>query len=207
MKISGKYTDVQWHAFKSQLKPGKNPDLWEEAFQKFFLERLRTRYFDPIQTLINLKKFDGVGFSVTALQCSLLEFLESTYQGKTYKYRANPKNEPLAEDEYDKSCVMFTNFLKDREPMKSIFTPALAKDFYQSVRCGLLHEARTKNGWKIKANSKSGDVIEKDGKQTILYRNDFQRALVESVDFYKSELLHNKKLQEAFIRKIDGLCK
>jgi hypothetical protein len=61
-------------------------------------------------------------------------------------------------------------------PFKDEFNEDQARDFYISVRCGLLHEARTKNGWTIWAKHGSR-IIDATGAQKILYRDDFQKAL------------------------------
>jgi hypothetical protein len=50
-----------------------------------------------------------------------------------------------------------------------------------------LHEARTKNGWVIWAKHGSR-IIDATGARKILYRDDFQKALVEFVAWYKSAL-------------------
>ena len=82
-------------------------------------------------------------------------------------------------------------------------TEIAARDFY-GVRCGLLHEARTKNGWTIWAKSSDGKTA--DPNQKVMYRDDFQTGLLAFVDCYKGALTTDKTLQEAFIRKFDSLC-
>ena len=68
------------------------------------------------------------------------------------------------------------SILTNRMPFKDEFNEDQARDFYISVRCGLLHEARTKNGWTIWAKHGSR-IIDATGAQKILYRDDFQKAL------------------------------
>lgn len=89
-------------------------------------------------------------------------------------------------------------------PFNREFTKPLAHDFYESVRCGVLHEARTKNGWTISAKSKSGTVVEPNLK--IVYRDNFQSALLDFVEWYKRELPSRRDLHEAFLRKFNSLC-
>lgn len=111
----------------------------------------------------------------------------------------------MASDEYSSSSDIFVSFLVNRTPFKNDFSNGnSARDFYEGVRCGLLHEARTKNGWTIWA--KSGDGKTADANQKIMYRNNFQAGLLTFVEWYKSTLLTDKALQEAFIRKFDSLC-
>ena len=142
----------------------------------------------------------GEGFSIVAIQCSLIEFLESTLQGKGYVHGrvTNPQHE------YSKSGAMFQAFLVNRPFFSREFNRVLANDFYESVRCGVLHEARTRNGWTISAKSKNGTIVEPN--QKIVYRDDFQSALLDFVEWYKRELSAQRDLQEAFIRKFNSLC-
>jgi hypothetical protein len=90
-------------------------------------------------------------------------------------------------------------------PFNTEFDARTAHDFYEGVRCGLLHEARTKNGWVIWAKHGSR-IIDAPGAQKILYRDDFQKALLEFVAWYKGALTSDSAIQEAFIRKFDSLC-
>jgi hypothetical protein len=145
----------------------------------------------------------GEGFSIVAIQCSLIEFLESTIQGKRYRFRRNgdPRLGPY---EYSISSGIFESFLVNRPPFNREFTQPVAQDFYESVRCGVLHEARTKNGWTISAKSKNRTVIEPNLK--IVYRDNFQSALLDFVEWYKRELPSTRDLQEAFVRKFNSLC-
>lgn len=90
-------------------------------------------------------------------------------------------------------------------PFKDHFTTEnIARDFYEGVRCGLLHEARTKGGWTIWTRHSSGGTI--DAAQKIVYRDNFQADLLAFVEWYKAELPSDTALQDAFIRKFDSLC-
>jgi hypothetical protein len=59
-------------------------------------------------------------------------------------------------------------------------------------------EARTKNGWVIRAKHGSR-IIDATGAQKILYRNDFQKALLEFVAGHKRTLTSDSAVQEAFM--------
>jgi hypothetical protein len=45
-----------------------------------------------------------------------------------------------------------------------------------------------------------------DANQKIIYRDNFQTALLAFVEWYKGALPSDRALQEAFIRKFDTLC-
>lgn len=201
-QIAGRKTADHWRAFRPSLTLGGDIVQWQEAFDDYFRARLDLRYFNPIRLLQQHATFRGEGFSILAIQCTLIEFLESTVQGVNYRYLR--KGETLLPHEYSSSSDLFVSFLCNREPFAKHFDEALAREFYASVRCGLLHEARTKNGWKVKAQGPPGTVLDRDNR--IIYRDNFQAALGEFIAWYEGALRSDAVLQEAFIRKFDSLC-
>jgi hypothetical protein len=201
--IAGSRTATDWNAFRKTLAPGDRPHLWKKAFDCYFHERLSLRYLEPIRTLQENGTFQGEGFSIVTIQCTLIEFLESTVQGISYRYRRRG-DPPLGPHEYSDSGDLFSSFLTKRKPFSEGFDKESARDFYGNVRCGLLHEARTKKGWTIWAKSPNGTVIAK--KERIVYRDDFQTALLKFVEWYQGALPLDSSLQEAFLRKFDSLC-
>jgi hypothetical protein len=110
----------------------------------------------------------------------------------------------LGAHEYSNSGDLFISFLSGRQPFAKDFSKLLARDFYEGVRCALLHEARTKGGWTIRAKSTVANVVCAAPK--IVYRDNFHAALLEFIEWYKGALLSDRVLQEAFIRKHDSLC-
>jgi hypothetical protein len=201
--IAGKKKVSHWRAFEATLTPGQDPDLWQRAFKEYFHARLSHRYLKPIEALQKIGSKSGEGFSIVAIQCSLIEFLESTLKGISYRHHRKG-DPPLRQYEYSESGRIFESFLVQRTPFDREFTPQLAHDFYVSVRCGVLHEARTKNGWTIQAKSKTGQVI--DANLHTLYRDDFQASLLAFVEWYEKALPSDPALQEAFVRKFNDLC-
>lgn len=204
-RIAGYKTVADWTAIRGKLDNGDaDTDTWNTAFREFFKERLETRYFQAIRKLQDIKKDKGEGFAIVALHCSLIEFLASTAEGKTYKYQRNGRPS-LGQFEYSNSGDIFITFLENHEPFKAMFSnQGTARDFYTSVRCGLLHEARTKNGWRIKVKQSATQAIDTDAK--IVYRNKMQDAFDQFVAWYEKALSSDGTLQKAFIRKFDSLC-
>lgn len=201
--IAGSKTTDDWQAFCRTLAVGGDAAQWEMAFREYFLARLRLRYLDPIKILQENSRFEGEGFSIAAIQCTLIEFLESTLQGISYRYA--PGGKGLGPNEYSSSKKVFVDFLCNRQPFSNDFDETLAESFYVGVRCGLLHEARTKNGWRIWAQGPVGSVVSRH--PPIVYRNNFQTALETFIDWYRIELQSSTELQEAFIRRFDSLCR
>lgn len=191
-----------WLSIRNEALNSRDSLFWMKTFNDFFYGRLVSRYLTPIRQLQQGACL-GEGFAISAIQCSMIEFLESTYEGINYKWVS--KASDLGEFEYKSSRKCFIDFLTNKYPFNLVFNESLASEFYASVRCGLLHEASTKNGWKIWASSHSKtEIICENNK--ILFRDDFQRAIDSYVDWYKDQLLKSERLQKAFIRKFDALC-
>ena|ERR1035438_2951270 len=200
--IAGTKTPEDWKSLRPRLEAGNDRGAWETAFADFYLARLNFRYFDPIKLLQNYGTFQGEGFSIVAIQCSLVEFLETTIQGISYRYLR--RGETLGPYEYSKSGDVFISFLTQREPFRQNFDTATATAFYEHVRCGLLHEARTKDGWKIWARSPDAKPI--DANTKTVFRDDLQTAFDTFLQIYRNDLLDRAELQAAFIRKFNSLC-
>ena len=167
------------------------------------MQRLNLRYFNPIRILQENGTFEGEGFSIMAILCTLVEFLESTFRG--LRYRFVTKKRELEPFEYNVSSDIFVGFLSKRIPFSDHFDESLALEFYKNVRCGLLHEAHTKGGWTIWAKSYNGALIERDRKT--VYRDNFREAFDTCITDYGKRLSFERELQEAFIRKFDFICK
>jgi hypothetical protein len=80
-KIAGDFTIGEWKEFSKDLKPGK-PDKWELAYKIFFRTRVEKRYFEPIRLLQEGLDGEGEGLEIVAFQRSLIEFFQSTIEGK-----------------------------------------------------------------------------------------------------------------------------
>jgi hypothetical protein len=74
---------------------------------------------------------------------------------------------------------------------------------YNEPTCSLLHEARTKNGWRIWGHALEGQIVDVDKK--ILDRDNFQDALLTYIEDYGLRLMQDNVLQAAYIRKFDVL--
>lgn len=199
--IAGWNTPNDWANFSKELEVGENSELWEKAYKEYFLPRLELRYLNPLRILQENGTFQGEGFSMMTILCSLIEFLESTCQGKIYRYVSNPRD--LGANEYSSSKRMFMDFLINRSPFDDYFDEDKAKDFYSNIRCGLLHEASTKNGWRIWASSTNGEMI--DFQKKIVFRDQFQVAIESFIESYKTSLKSDSDFQSNFLIKWGSL--
>lgn len=204
-RIAGRKTVRDWRELEGKLTASRKDEaLWQEAFNDFFKERIETRYLTPVKTLNQLSNDNGEGFSIVTIYCSLIEFLESTLTGKTYRYRKK-SDPPLGENEYSNSRREFVSFLRGRPQFKAMFpTEGDAEDFFENVRCALLHEASTRGEWRIVVDE--GAPISIDAHMRIVVRNKLPESFESFFDWYKGELLSDFELQAAFLRKFDGLC-
>jgi len=201
VKIAGEKTDESWRSLESKIKTDfDNATLWEQALD-VFEERLNERYIKPAEEIQNNSSTSGEGFAIVTLLCSLIEALETFYEGKCFKCGQ-------LRDKYDygngESKPLYVSFLTKREPFNAAFNAGLAEDFYNNVRCALLHEAMTRNGWVIRASSE-GLVEEKDGKKC-LNRNNFLREIKSYIKKYRKLVLGSKERKNAFIRKMKCIC-
>jgi len=207
MRIAGRYTDQHWAALKKRLLSEPNQSLWEKAFSQYYRVRIDTRYLDPIVSIQRRDTERGEGFAIVALFCSLVEFLESCERGYNFHLigRSGERLQPYEYNERQASSY-FKEFLRTRKPFDRLVPSALVDSFYQDVRCGLLHEARTKGGWYISTAWSGGALISQESGKITLFRNQLIPALETYFSDYQSRLLVNPNTQEAFIRKFDFLC-
>ncbi len=177
----------------------------------------------PVVEEKSVMGLSGEGFAAMTLICSLIEFLQSCYEGRKYKNENKIKNLTL-DFEYNHSGVIFKRFLECHEPFKSQLTnTALNKtyfeDFYSNVRSGLLHEAATNNDWVINQKHSEHFIDVNDENRKIIYRDNFFKAIKVYFAEYKQKIIDDKKatiqirdepktihLRHAFCRKIDFLC-
>jgi len=239
--LFGRKTKKHWLDIKEKIEQDSNEVTdWTSAID--LLEaRLETRYFQPIRKILDSSKaknddgtvmaLSGEGFAAMTLICSLIEFLQSCYEGKEYKLRAAE-----ADFVYGYSGEKFKSFLLQHKPFKAIFSQSVsvpvigppridnfADDFYSNVRCGLLHEAATKDNWKIKVGDRDYnpenfvDISNEASK--IIYRNNFFGAIKSYFEDYKKKIIEDKEetfndgrgnrnlnLRNGFCRKLDLLC-
>jgi Gamma-glutamyl cyclotransferase, AIG2-like len=203
-------TDVAaWKNLRLKLLDGLHQNAneksdWEFAYSLFHT-RIKTRFLNPIDWILEKRHNVGEGFSVVALQCILIEFLEAFYQGKIYTTSKEPRN-----FEYNSSRNLFCDFLMKHEPFSDYFKKeANATGFYDNIRCGLLHEAATKQTSRINNAPRHKMLVlfeENDPSNMRIYRENFYQALCDYIASYKIKLLAEKDLQMNFIRKWDDIC-
>lgn len=223
-RLFGRQTKRHWVDLRTDIIASPNDTkLWVSA-TKLLQDRLETRYLRPIDRILFMRITSGEGFAVMTLICSLIEFLQSCYEGKTYDYKLMKSADTKIG--YGKSGEKFKSFLEQHQPFKATFSISVSKpnkyiktfadDFYSNVRCGLLHEAATNNGWTIKTYKEKNtpvsfvDISNENNK--IIYRDRFVEEIKAYINTYKKLIIDNKQdsnkqyLRDNFCRKLDSLC-
>jgi hypothetical protein len=211
----------EWKLIREKVKNNNeyNSD-WNKAID-LFETRLNRKFFNPLGELIKQKKQKGEGFTIVTTQCALVESLASFRKGQIFNHQKN-KNSPIFE--YNSSGNMFVEFLQTDEIFENNFWtiengkkkenfPFSADRFYSDVRCGLMHEARTKNEWFINTTKKKITTakifIVKEGNKTKILRSILHYRLKSCVKKYCADLKENdnngEKLRKLFGRKLDHL--
>ncbi|HIC8861879.1 TPA: hypothetical protein ACW7Y0_002886 [Aeromonas hydrophila] len=93
--------------------------------------RYSERYFEPFK-----KNESKHGFSMMAISCLVIESLISLKHGWKRTRRAGG--------------IIFEEFFSTSHHLTD-FT-GLGANFYQHIRCGILHQAETTGGWRIRRN-------------------------------------------------------
>jgi hypothetical protein len=158
-----------------------------QGIAELIRRRFRQRYLDPI---ISIPADRKSGFCMVAVGCLMIEALESFYQGWPSSDR--------------KSKSAFCQFI-DREPGLTLLK-AHAEAFYSSVRCGILHQAETTGGWRIRRD-RGGLLFEAVTKT--LNANEFINALSASLEDYCRRLESAAWTDPLWINattKLDAIC-
>ena len=210
----GGFTIGQWKQKREILK--KNLDYseeWDEVVN-WYDQRLQNRYFEPMKRIE--KHASGEGFSLMTIHCALIEHFAAITQGKIYNHK---KNNSSPNYEYKSSSTHFTDFLKSSKLFSEYFGTSQnsepkfdSMDFYSNVRCALLHEAYTKNDWRINtlscgfSNPDKKIFTKNDSGVKRIFRDLLTQKLSKFLNEYKEELRSNLKLRLYFARKMDHLC-
>lgn len=137
-----------------------------EKLAAFIRQRLRERYVEPV---LCLEPKEKNGFSIMAVSCLLIETYETFRQGWPSSDR--------------KSALAFCNFF-DRERRFHDFR-SYAQQFYEHVRCGILHQGETTGGWQI--TRERGEPLFDPATLTV-HASIFHNLLTDIIDQYRDQL-------------------
>ncbi len=129
--------------------------------------RFTERYLDP--ALDNSKRH---GFSILATGCLMVEALESFRKGWK-KTSGCPGG----------GAAVFQGFFQTHKEFKDL--EPVAYEFYEHVRCGILHQAETSGGWRV---HRSSPLFSESGGVRRLSASEFGKGLRVVLDRYAEDL-------------------
>jgi hypothetical protein len=154
---------------KSRVQECLDNGLRHEAV-RFLDERHCERFFAPIRYLRQAHEGNsGYGFAIMALCSLLIETVECYRQGlpssstsdlgplkASAANTAAPAEYRLDGLAFPNSGAIFKNFFTRSQ--HQVFLPGVDGEiFFRDIRCGLLHQAQTKNAWRIGRTGKFWD--------------------------------------------------
>ena len=167
---------------------------WRRAI-RIVDRRIRTRYLDPVELLLRAEKHARYrwrfGFTILAVDCLLVETLEA--------FRLGLPNSVNGSKE------MFRRFLTEQPRFKDHFDRPRAEAFYDFVRCGILHQAEVRGGWKVRA---VGPLLTPQVRGFRVNRTEFHERLAAEFNDYKTELQDRTavELRSNLRAKMDHIC-
>lgn len=203
MHQDGSFLALNWQCGKvlRYLRAGQGQKL---QFVWFLRERHYERFLEPIRCLIQAEASEsGFGFSIMSLCCLLIETIEcyrlgwpSSSARELRQLEASPHNLTVPSVEFKltgpfdsqkfSSERTFINFFD--ESQHRLHFPDLSgkgQEFYKSIRCGLLHQAQTKDGWRIRT---SGRCYDDSPDQKSINRYEFAQSLQNCFNSFLNEL-------------------
>jgi len=192
-----KNTDLQ----KINLTSTSNKDNWTLAVDMF--RKRIDRFLEPVKTLIyssDTKTILYSGFAIMALDCLLIETLQSFRVGRL---------NPVKHNDHQSTQTM-VNFLVQRPAFKTYFDgEPKARHFCDHFRNGILHQGEVKSSGRIRIDTPEMIMPSGDKQSFIVNRRKFHDALVQEVDAYAAELIEGKDslLRDNFIKKMNEICR
>lgn len=171
-------------------------DKDKDGIAKFLYERFSERYIIPLKNVPRDKKS---GFIIMAVGCFMIETLESFQHGwpdTRGKILYNGKK-------IRKGKAAFRYFFNRYEQFHNFKN--YEDDFYKNVRCGILHQSETTNGWRI---LRRGPLFIKESKA--INATIFLNRLDECLKDYCDELRRSEwesDLWENLRKKMNNICR
>lgn len=203
IEIAPDFTIAEWQSLHGQLDPESYDENWQTLIDHV-RNRLEKRFLEPADILLEHEQEhiqkgsspEGLGFSVLAIDCLLIETLCGYEQGQRTRRGGTHK--------------AFENFLNTAPRFKDAFGHAgRAGDFADAIRNGLLHDGETRKGWIIWQGRPDGPIVADFGDGLLrLYRSAFHNALKEYVIDYFERLraADGTQLRRNLESRINQLC-
>lgn len=158
----------------------------KRAIAAFIVARFDERYFNPV-----MNSCSKHGFTMMAVGCLVIEALESFRQGWLDTDNSRKKQ--------DEKVYPFSKFFQ--QPSELSDFNAISKEFYEDIRCGILHQAEARGGWRIR---RVGVLL--DRKNKAINAELFILALKNAVAEYALQLQTDPGLWENLKKKMKQIC-
>lgn len=182
------------------LKPASPEKDWISATEMF--RKRMERFLEPVRVLMDSRDAKTViysGFAIVALDCLLIETLQSFKTGRSNPVRYNDRL----------STQMIIDFLTQRPFFKPYFDEKKARIFCDHFRNGMLHQGEVKSSGLIRIDTPEIVVPSDDNQSLVINRWKFHNALIKEVENYIAELIKGADTisQKNFIKKMNDISR
>jgi len=195
MRIAGDFEASEWKTLRVRLVADEQA-AWDKA-TKLLDDRIRGRYLGHARRLLD-EPYSG--FAVLALDSAVVETLEQFRRGKPETPR--------------RQCGAYFEAFLTQTRFGTHFTAAKAALFFETIRCGILHQAEAKEDSLVKKDSAHPvAVLSKSGAGLIINARRFHEELEGAFADYKAALASDTpskardESRAAFVRKMDAIAK
>lgn len=198
-EIAPHVKNTDWQAL--HLTPESEMNDWQKAVEMF--RKRVDRFIEPANALTrstDTKTIVFSGFAIMALDCLLIETLQSFRTGRTNPVRATDRQ----------STQMIVDFLTQRTSFKTFFDDETkARLFCDHFRNGILHQGEVKSSGRIRIDTPKMIMPSEDNASYIVNRWIFHESLKTEVESYVNELIEGKdvELRKSFIKKMNEICR
>lgn len=171
-------------------------DQDKDGIANFLYERFSERYVIPLK---NVPRNQKNGFIIMAVGCFMIETLESFQHGWP-----NTNGKILYNGEkIGKGKAAFFYFFNRYEQFHNFKN--YEDDFYKNVRCGILHQSETTNGWRV---LRSGPLFIKESKT--INATEFLKRLDKCLGSFCDKLRRSEwesEIWKNLRKKVNAICK
>lgn len=196
-ELASNFTVARYHELRQRLAANDHDeDAWTELLDALE-RRVQERFLRPIEQLAGTRQPNAStvvpGFAILALDCLLIDTIQSFREGRVTTGDASPAHS-------------FKTFLS--APSFAVFSRRDRDDFFHYVRNGILHNGETRGGWKIRIDTRT--MLERDPATGTRIIN--RELLHEAVNGEFVQLLatlrfgKDQQMREQFLRRMDAIA-
>jgi hypothetical protein len=157
-------------------------------------------FFEPIRHLASSCNKQGYGFAIMALCSLLIETIQCYRYGLPSTNSGELERLGIPKEQWRSGSTAFNEFFLG--PCQHLFPDVDAVDFYSNIRNGLLHQAQTKGGWKIR----TGQAAICNLNDKIIDRDKFANALEGAFQEYLEDLGQHDWAEDIWSKAAQKIC-